>query len=162
LIIENTVVAATPRVLRSGDLLDALTQNGYTNLSVDELIGLRDHGVSGSLIAGAASFFGHPGVADLIRLADHGVAGSYLAELRAAGVSGLSADDVVRIRDHGVTPMLIAGLRSRGYAVTADSLVKLADHGVTILYIDSLQRLRSNGRPSLDDIIRLHDAGFTP
>jgi hypothetical protein len=58
--------------------------------------------------------------------------------------------------------MLIAGLRMRGYAVTADSLVKLADHGVTIMYIDSLQRLRSNGRPSLDDIIRLHDAGFTP
>ncbi len=30
------------------------------------------------------------------------------------------------------------------------------------MYIDSMQRLRSNGRPSLEEIIRLHDAGFTP
>jgi beta-lactamase regulating signal transducer with metallopeptidase domain len=153
--------AITPFV-RGGDLLDALAQHGYTNLSVDDLIALRDHGVSGSLIAGASAFFGHPSVADLIRLADHGVDGSFVAELRSVGVSGLSADDVIRIRDHGVSPMLIAGLRARGYVVNADNLVKLADHGVTIMYIDSMQRLRSNGRPSLDDIIRLHDAGFTP
>jgi beta-lactamase regulating signal transducer with metallopeptidase domain len=152
---------ATPYV-RGGDLLDALAQHGYTNLSVDDLIALRDHGVSASLISGATTFFGHPSVADLIRLADHGVYGSYLAELRSAGVSGLSPDDAIRIRDHGVSPMLIAGLRARGYSVSADTLVKLADHGVSIMYIDSMQRLRTNGRPSLDDIIRLHDAGFTP
>ncbi len=161
-VIEARVAATAPHAFWGGDLLDALAQNGYNNLSVDQLIALRDHGVSGSLIAGASSFFGHPGVSDLIRLADHGISGSYLAALHAAGVSSLSADDVVRIRDHGVMPMLIAGLRARGYTVTADSLVKLADHGVTIMYIDSLQRIRSNGRPSLDDIIRLHDAGFTP
>ncbi len=159
----NTVAARTPFAhAGSGDLLDALSQHGYTNLSVDELIALRDHGVSGLLISGAAAFFGHPSVADLIRLADHGVYGSYLAELRSGGVSGLSPDDVIRLRDHGVSPMLIAGLRSRGYTFNADTLIKLADHGVSITYIDSLQRLRSNGRPSLDDIIRLHDAGFTP
>lgn len=157
-----TRVAATPFARNHGDLLDALSQYGYTNLSVDDLIALRNHGVSGSLIAGAAAFFGHPSVADLIRLADHGVYGSYLAQLRSAGISGLSPNDAIRIRDHGVSPMLIAGLRARGYAVNADTLIKLADHGVSIMYIDSMQRLRSNGRPSLDDIIRLHDAGFTP
>jgi len=161
-IIENAVIAATPRVLRSGDLLDALAQNGYRNLSVDDLIALRDHGVSGLLISGATSFFGHPSVADLVRLADHGVRGSYLAELRSAGVTGLGTDDVIRLQDHGVSPMLIAGLRSRGYALNAEMLVKLADHGVTIMYIDSLQRLRSISRPTLDDLIRLHDAGFKP
>ena len=156
------IAATTPFARRGGDLLDALSQNGYKNLSVDDLIALRDHGVSGSLISGAAAFFGHPSVADLIRLADHGIYGSYLGELRSAGISGLSADDAIRMRDHGVSPMLIAGLRARGYTVNADTLVKLADHGVSIMYIDSMQRLRTNGRPSLDDIIRLHDAGFTP
>ena len=158
----NAVAATTPFARGGGDLLDALAQHGYTNLSVDDLIALRDHGVSGSLISGATAFFGHPSVADLIRLADHGVYGSYLAELRSAGISGLSADDAIRIRDHGVSTMLIAGLRARGYAVNADMLVRLADHGVSMMYIDSLQRLRSNGRPPLDEIIRLHDAGFTP
>ncbi|HEX5275868.1 MAG TPA: M56 family metallopeptidase [Candidatus Rubrimentiphilum sp.] len=158
----NTVAAAAPLAHGGGDLLDALAQHGYTNLSVDDLIALRDHGVSGLLIAGATAYFGHPSVADLIRLADHGVYGPYLAELRSAGISGLTAEDAIRMRDHGVSPALIAGLRARGYTFDADTLVKLADHGVSIMYIDSMQRLRSNGRPSLDDIIRLHDAGFTP
>jgi beta-lactamase regulating signal transducer with metallopeptidase domain len=161
---EARAIAATapyaPR--RGGDLLDALSRFGYTNLSVDDLIALRDHGVSGPLVAGAVSYFGHPGASDLVKLADHGVSGAYLAELHAAGVAGISVDDVVRIADHGVSPMLIAGLRARGYAFNAETLVRLADHGVTIMYIDSMQRIRSNGRPSLEDLIRLHDAGFTP
>ena len=129
---------------------------------MDDLIALRDHGVSGILISAATSFFGHPSAADLVRLANHGVHGSYLAELRSAGVTGLCTDDVIRLQDHGVSPMLIAGLRSRGYALNAEMLVKLADHGVTIMYVDSLQRLRSISRPTLDDLIRLHDAGFKP
>lgn len=147
---------------RSGDLLDALSRYGYTNLSVDELIALRDHGVSGQLIAGAVAYLGHPSAGDLVKLADHGISGIYLSELHSAGVQGLSVDDVVRIRDHGVSPELIGGLRARGYSFNADTLVRLADHGVTLMYIDSLQRMRTNGRPSLDDIIRLRDAGFTP
>ncbi|HET9392755.1 MAG TPA: M56 family metallopeptidase [Candidatus Rubrimentiphilum sp.] len=144
------------------DLLDALSQAGYNNLSVDDLIRLRDHGVSGSLITGANSFFGHPSPNDLVMLADHGVSGSYLAELRAAGMPKFSAQDVIRLRDHGVSMMLISGLRARGYALNVDDLVRLADHGVGIMYIETVQRIRANGHPSIDDIIRLHDAGFTP
>lgn len=147
---------------RGGDLLDELSRYGYTNLSVDQLIALRNHGVSGALISGAVSYFGHPGADDFVKLADHGISGAFLAELHSAGVQGLSVDDVVRIRDHGVSPILIAGLRARGYSFNADTLVRLTDHGVTLMYIDSLQRMRANGRPSLDDIIRLRDAGFTP
>jgi beta-lactamase regulating signal transducer with metallopeptidase domain len=157
--------APHPQVWRrhsSGDLLDALAQAGYNNLSVDDLIRLRDHGVSGSLIAGATSFFGHPSPDDLVALADHGISNGFLAELRMTGMSLISATDVIRMRDHGVSPMLIAGLRARGYTVNVDDLLRLADHGVSIMYIQSVQRLRSNGHPSIDDIIRLHDAGFTP
>jgi hypothetical protein len=160
IILENRAAALVPR--RGGDLLDALSRYGYTNLSVDELIALRDHGVSSWLITGAVSYFGHPSAADLVRLADHGISGAYLAELHSAGVQALPADDVIRLQDHGVSPMLIAGLRSRGYAFNADMLIKLADHGVSLTYIDAMQRIRSGGRPSLDDLIRLHDAGFTP
>ena len=159
LIMRDRITTAPWR--QSGDLLDALAQAGYNNLPVDDLIRLRDHGVSGSLIAGANSFFGHLSPDDLVALADHGISGSFLAELRAAGMPKFSASDVIRLRDHGVSMMLVSGLRARGYAPNVDDLVKLADHGVSIMYIQSVQRLRSNGHPSIDDIIRLHDAGFT-
>lgn len=118
--------------------------------------------MSSALIAGAASYFGHPSAADLVRLADHGISGVYLSELHSAGVQPLSVEDVIRLQDHGVSPILIAGLRARGYSFNAETLVKLADHGVSLQYIDAMQRIRSGGRPSLDDLIRLHDAGFTP
>lgn len=153
---------AVPWRKSGGDLLDALAKAGYNNLPVDDLIKLRDHGVTGELIADANAFFGHPSPGDLVTLADHGVSGMYLAQLRAAGMPKLSAADAIRMRDHGVSLLLIAGLRARGYALNVDDLVRLADHGVGIMYIETVQRIRSNGHPSIDDIIKLHDAGFTP
>ena len=210
------LIVRAPRAPRqSGDLLDALAKMGYTNLSVDDLIALRNHGVTGSLIETATQVFGRLSVADLTMLADHGVScdyltelraagirtptpadavrlrdhgvsltllpyfgrlntsdlltladngvsGSYLSELRAAGLANLNTADVVRLRDHGVSLGLIASLRALGYGLNVDDLTKLADHGVSGLYVQSIQRLRSVKRLTIDDIIRLHDGGFTP
>lgn len=202
---------------RNTDLLDALSKAGYNNLSVDDLIALRDHGVSAGLIEASGSYFGqHLNVGDLVYLADHGVSGiylselsaagirglqaadvvkmfdhgvgamsiaaarvyfgtinstdlvtlvdngvsaAYLMELHAAGVRGLKAGDVVRLMDHGVSPGLVSGLHALGYNPSVEDIVRLADHGVTMQYVESLRRL-GNRHLSIDDIIRLHDAGF--
>ncbi len=171
----------------STDLLDALNAAGMTNLSVDQLIALRDHGVSPMLVRSATSYFGRISSDDLTYLADHGVGTPYLDELRSDRVTGLSVKDAVRLMDHGVTP---AFMRSAfGYfrqRPSADDLVRMADHGVSTsciqafrdngLYVSAndMVRLEDNGvqapyvakirhsnpRASIDDIIRLHNAGF--
>jgi beta-lactamase regulating signal transducer with metallopeptidase domain len=115
----------------SDALLNALESSGLTRLSVDDLIALRDHGVSAALVSSAHAFFGGNLTAkDLVRLADSGIDPAYLQALRSTGWSSLCADDVVRLRDHGVTASYIA--RIHAY----------------------------NPRATLNDIIRLHDSGF--
>lgn len=143
----------------SGDYLSELTANGVPGLSPEDVVKLLDHGVSLSTIAGARAYFGTISSGDLVTLADQGVSSSYLIELHDVGVRGLSAADVAKLMDHGVSPGLISALRARGYNPTMDDLIRLADNGVTPQFIASLSRL-GNRHLSINDIIRLRDAGF--
>jgi len=171
----------------SGDLLDALNAAGMRNLPVEQLISLRDHGVSAALVQSATSYFGRISADDLTYLADHGVGTPYLDALRGDGVTGISVKDAVRLMDHGVTPMFMRS--AFGYfrpRPSADDLVQLVDHGVTTrciaafrenglnVSVHDMVRLEDNGveapyaakirhsnpNASVDDIIRLHNAGF--
>jgi len=171
----------------SGDLLDALNAVGMTNLSVDQLISLRDHGVSGTLVRSAISYFGHVSSDDLTYLADHGISTRYLDELRSYGATGLSvkdavrlmdhgvsadfmrsafgyfkprpsADDLVQMVDHGVSTSCIQAFRENNLYVSVNDMVRLEDNGVQAPYVAKIRH--SNPRASIDDIIRLHNAGF--
>ncbi|HTA38829.1 MAG TPA: M56 family metallopeptidase [Candidatus Acidoferrales bacterium] len=120
--------SAWPR--RSDSLIDALAAAGYGHLSVDELVGLSDSGISGHTVAEYARLFGHPSVDDLKALADHGVSPSYVERVEAAGLHSINVRDAIRLADNGISP-----------------------HDVS----NALRILRSP--PSVDDIIRLHNSG---
>jgi beta-lactamase regulating signal transducer with metallopeptidase domain len=181
--------APTPPRAHSNDIMDALDAAGIHNLSVDQLIAIRDHGVSSSLIRAAVAYFGtHISPTDLVALADHGVTASYLESLRSQGVTGIAPASVIMLMDRGVRGSLIAAANAyfRPAPSVAD-LTYLSDHGVGESYLASLRnagvqnisvgdvvRLMDHGvdgayiakikkwnpRVSIDDIIRLHDSGF--
>jgi beta-lactamase regulating signal transducer with metallopeptidase domain len=182
-------VPTPPVRLRSNDILDALDAAGIHNLSVDQLIAIRDHGVSTSLIRAAVAYFGsHLSTDALVSLADHGVSAMYLDALRQEGVTGIAPASVIMLMDHGVSaPLISAANAYLSPRPSAADLVYLSDHGVGARYIGSMRlagvggigvgdlvRLmdhgvdagyilkvrRFNPHASLDDIIRLHDAGF--
>lgn len=169
------------------DLLDALAAAGLKNLPVDQLIALRDHGVSADLIRSAVSYFGRIGAGDLTYLADHGVGTSYIQTLRSGGITGISPRDAVNMMDHGVSSTLIHSALSY-FAVRPgpSDLIYMADHGIGASYIDSLRNARvsvcwedavkmldngvdaayvakvrrTNPHATISDIIRLRNAGF--
>lgn len=179
-----------PRATRSDDdLLDALNAAGLRNLSVDQLIAIRDHGVGTNLIRAAVQYFGQQVDAQsLTYLADHGVSSLYLQMVAASGVGGMTPAAVVLMQDHGVsTPLLREATNYFSPRPTATDLANLADHGVSSTFIQSLRRngiqgvsigdairlldhgadasyivriRRANPHASIDDIIRLRDAGF--
>jgi hypothetical protein len=181
------VAQVAPRA-HSNDILDALDAAGIHNLSVDQLLAIRDHGVSTTLIRAAVAYFGSRiSPDDLVTLADHGVSASYLDALRAEHVGGIPPASVVMLMDHGVNASLIREANAYFTSASAADLVYLSDHGVGAQYLESMRvagvrgvgvgdlvRLmdhgvdaryvikvrRFNPRASLDDIIRLHDAGF--
>ncbi len=178
----------TPLV-RSNDIMDALDAAGMRNLSVDDLVAIRDHGVSTSLIRAAVAYFG-PRIspADLVALADHGVSSSYLDSLRLEGVTGIAPASVIMLMDRGVRGSLIRAANAYfNPAPSVADLMYLSDHGVSESYLASLRlagvqgvavadviRLMDHGvdgpyiakmrrwnpRISINDIIRLHDSGF--
>ncbi|HZZ66472.1 MAG TPA: M56 family metallopeptidase [Candidatus Baltobacteraceae bacterium] len=183
------VIAQNGAPARPDDLLDALNAAGLRNLSVDQLIALRDHGVSTRLIQASVSYFGpHVDAQWLTYMADHGISPGYLQELSFAGIHGITPESVVLLQDHGVSAELVrAAMSYFTPAPSASDLAKLADHGVSTnciagfrsagLYgvgIDDAIRLldhgvsgsyvmkvrRLNPHASIDDIIRLHDNGF--
>ncbi len=184
---KTVPTVTTVSVNSSDDLLDALNAAGIRNLSVDDLIAIRDHGVTPDLVRSAASYFGRIDAKDLVYLADHGVGPNYIGSLTASGVRGISPHEAADLMDHGVTSQLIAAATAYFRRAEAGDLTTLADHGVTAESIQSfrsvgltgasvhdLVRLFDNGvdaayvakvrrlnpRASIDDIIRLRDAGF--
>ena len=172
----------------SDDVLGALNAAGLHNLSVDDLIAIRDHGVSTSLIRSAVEYFGHLTAQDLTYLSDHGIGANYIETLRMSGVAGIapasavllmdhgvsaplihsatayfsprpSAADLSYLADHGISGLFIESLRASGLnGVSIADAVRLLDHGVTGAYILKIRRV--NPHASIDDIIRLRDAGF--
>jgi beta-lactamase regulating signal transducer with metallopeptidase domain len=173
----------------SDSLLQALQSAGLTHLSVDDLVALRDHGVSPQLIEAAHAYFGSSVTArSLVELADHGVDPMYLQALHTSGVSGIDASSAIQLRDSGVSPMLIAAAQSYfGRGVSAKALVRMANSGVDGTYLQALGaagvhgispddavQLRDHGvdaqyiarirrynpRATIQDIIRLRDSGF--
>ncbi len=95
------------------------------------VVTLADHGVSAPLLRSAMAYFlPRPSATDLVNLSDHGASVQFIDSLRAARLTGVSVADAIR----------------------------LADNGVSASYVLKIRRLYPNA--SIDDIIRLRDAGI--
>lgn len=151
---------------RSGDrpdFIDALAAAGYTNLSVDQLIEMEQHGVTPGFIKSLQDLgYQLPPIDLLIRVRDHGVGANFIKGLSAVGYGRLSFDDLIMAKDHGVCLDFIKGLEAAGYGRPAiDQLVRLKDHGVSLGFIKEIEAA-GYPHPSIDQLIRVRDHGVSP
>ena len=124
------LAAVTVAPTGSEPLLEALEAAGMRSLTVDQLIALRDHGVSAPLVMAAHQMFqGSLTAESLVRLADHGVGAVCLQSFHDAGLRDLTPDDTIRLRDHGVDGPFIARVRSYNPHATVSDIIKLRDSG---------------------------------
>jgi beta-lactamase regulating signal transducer with metallopeptidase domain len=76
---------------------------GYTDLSVDEIILLKESGVSAQYVKSvAATGFGKPGPRDLIELHNNGVKAEHLERAHGLGLKDFSVDRIVKMKQAGV------------------------------------------------------------
>lgn len=139
--------------------LDMLLGSGFARPSIDDLVAMTEHGVTGAYVQGVKNVPLNPkSVQTLIRMQDHGVDPQYAGQMMSRDPR-LASDGLIRLRDHGVTADYVAALGRLGYRPSSDELVRLVDHGVTVAFIE---RMRNHGysRLSADDLIRLRDHGF--
>ena len=64
---------------------------------------------------------------EVIRLRDHGVSPEFIEGLKRAGYAGLPIDQLIRLQSHGVTPEYIEKMKAQGFkSLSIDQLVKRA------------------------------------
>ncbi len=84
------------------DYLSGLEKAGLTNLPPQEVTDLHAHGVNTNFMLASAGLGYQFTPRELIDLHAHGVSEDYLRNLRASGMTNLSAEQIVKLRSHGV------------------------------------------------------------
>ena len=125
--------------------LAAVVASGYGDLSVDDIIALKEHGVSGAyLMKVSQAGWGKLQQREIIDLHDQGVGPEYLAEMRKVGLLNPTIADVIRLKQHGLRPEYVANIHACGMGpYSVNDVIDFAAHGL---------------RPEL--FCALKDAGF--
>ena len=139
-----------------GGLADA----GYTSISVDEIIDLKQNGVNPDFIKEMLhAGFGVLSPKELIALKNSGVSPEYARSVKASGLRDANVDGVIRLHQHGVNPRLLEALGAAGYSnVSIAEAIQAQDNGLSG---DALRSLREQGfkNLTLEQVMKLKRAG---
>ncbi len=144
------------------DFLDALAEAGYTHLSVDDLIAVRNAGVTATYLRALKQYGVTPmPVAKLIALSNAGVSPDLMSSLHAAGYPDMKSDDLVALANAGVTARFVSAMASAGIGrPSMQDLVALANAGVSDLYVQTLAR-NGYSKIGVSSMIALANAGVS-
>ena len=154
------IVVANSAGSSGPDFLDALAAAGYKNLSVDDLVRLKNVGVDGGLIDAAVRYSGsRPSVEMLVRMASVGVDSDFLNNLQSSSYPRMPLEDVVRMRAIGVDPSYIRDMTAVLHTKPSiDQLTQLRALGVDPDYVRSLVQVGYD-KLSPNDLMRLRAVG---
>ncbi|HZX69101.1 MAG TPA: M56 family metallopeptidase [Candidatus Elarobacter sp.] len=175
---------------RRDDLLAAIDEAKYPHPSVDELIALKNHGVSGSFVrAMGALGAARPTIAQLVQLADQGINAAYFGAMQRDLATPPTLDQIVELRSQGVSAGWLEAFAASGYPkLSVADAIALAQQGIPASYVHGLAdaglkgltpaqliSLRNHGVDAsfirhlnehgyrnfnVDELIRLRDSGF--
>jgi beta-lactamase regulating signal transducer with metallopeptidase domain len=150
-----------PPAKNEESFLDQLERNGLRNLSVDQMIAMKIHGVTADYIDEIKSLGWTATPDQLVSFRIHGVNAESVKELRALGYE-LTPDQAVSARVHGINPAFANGWKQEGLTnLDFHDLTSLKIHGATP---GTLAELKSLGfkQISAKDLVHLHVMGVTP
>ncbi|HEY7392925.1 MAG TPA: M56 family metallopeptidase [Bryobacteraceae bacterium] len=143
----------------SGSWLEQIQSEGYRDLTVDQLIALKIHGVSGEYIRQMRAAGFQLTADQLVSFRIHGVTSEFVSQLHQAGFQNLKPDDVISLRIHGADPAWIRQIQSLGFSdLSIDKIVQLRIHGITPEFIQEARKHFPN--ISLDQLIQLKQFGI--
>ena len=143
--------------------LAGLTAAGYTSISVDEIIALKENSVDPRFIKEmTAAGLGVPTPAELIKLRHNGVEPDFAARVVDSKlVRELSFEALVPLRQNGVDPRDMARVRALGFGpFPVEQVVKMRQHGVTSRDFETLKEagVKDGG---LDEALRVQQNGLS-
>ena len=154
---------AAPTAPRNGSFLAAVVAAGYGDLPVDDIIALKNSGVSASfLIDVSHSGWPKPPVRDLIELRNRGINPEYLRALHESGLGTLQVRDIIELHDNGVEVAYLKDIQASGLGTySVRQVIGLKQHGV---HPELLRALKDAGYRNVEaaDVMQLRDNGVEP
>ncbi|HXB67380.1 MAG TPA: M56 family metallopeptidase [Candidatus Acidoferrales bacterium] len=146
-----------------GSFLAALVASGYGDLTVDEIVELKDQGISGAYLMGMSQAgWGKIPPKELIDLHAQGVDPGYVRTMREAGLRDLRLADVIRLKQHGVPPDYVREIHACGLGpYTAAEAIDFAAQGVPADLFCALQAAGFQ-QASTREIIDAKNQGLRP
>ena len=153
------------------DYIRDARQAGYQNLTADDYVQLRIHGVETEFLRELKAAGYDLRAADIVQLRIHGVDSHYVRDLKSYGLKP-DASDLAEMRMHGVTPEYLKGLKDGGYEnLQVQEIDQLRMHGVEPRFVQETRRLGYDFTPKelaqlrmfgVDEayLKRLQDAGM--
>lgn len=144
---------------KSGDFIDEMASVGFTNLSVDDLISLKTHGVTANFVRGLRALgFDNLTPRAVVNLRIHNVTPAYVEAMASVGYKGLTPKELTSARIHNVTPDFARKIQDVGYpSLSLGQLIQFRIYGITPEFV-RLARSRL-GDLSPKQLISLKNAG---
>lgn len=133
-----------------------MEEMGYTGLTREDLIRLRENGVTATFTSRMRDL-GYTDLTldDLVRLRQNDVSATFSAMMRELGYE-LSVEELIRLRQHNVTAYFTSNMHDLGYQdITTDELIRLKDTGVTTSEVERLVE-ENDALPAIEELIRYH------
>jgi len=143
----------------AGSWLDEIEAAGFRNLSIDELIRLKAHGIDGDYIRKLRASGFNLSLDDMVRFRAHGIDDDFINEMKSVGLQGLSADELIRLRAHGADAAWIKEMQSLGLPkLSMDDIIRIRAHGIDADFVrEARKRFKDI---TLDQMITLRAHGI--
>jgi beta-lactamase regulating signal transducer with metallopeptidase domain len=152
--------AQQPESSGKASYIDAMKVAGLTNLTVDQLVGMKIQGVTPEYVKSMKDLGLKIDPDTLIGMKVQGITPSYVAQMRTATGQSLDADDLIGLKVQGVTPDYIKEIHDLGFKADADDIIGMKVQGVTPDYIREMRSL--DLKVDSDDVISMKVQGITP
>ncbi len=131
-------VASTPN---KASLLAALVAAGYGDLPVDEIIDLKNQGVSADYILGISrTGWGKLSTRQIIELRTQGITPEFLARCKDIGIRDITIREVIELRQQGVKPDEVREIHALGFGpYNTRQCVELHQQGVRPQFFQDLK-----------------------
>jgi beta-lactamase regulating signal transducer with metallopeptidase domain len=133
--------------------IDDMDKAGYHNLTVDQLIALKIHDVTGEYIRQIRAEGYQPTVDQLVALKIHNVTPQYVDQLKQKGLQ-LDIDHLLAFRIHNVDPAELERMSAQGYKLNPDQALAMRIHGLTPELANNVKAL-GLGTPTFDQLLAM-------
>jgi hypothetical protein len=134
-----------------------MEEMGYTDLTREDLIELREQGVTATYTSRMRDLgYTDLSLDQIIRLRQNDVSSTFAAMMKELGYE-LSIDELVNLRQHDVTAYFTSNMHDLGYTdITTEELVRLKDTGVQAAEAEELIAQNDGELPTIEELIRYH------